>query len=187
MYQGNNPKALLSVELLTEGLLTLMEQKAYSDISVKELCKCADVSRQTFYKLFKTIDELLEAKIDSVFNKIIKEICKDFSLDVMTMNTIFIQIFCDNKRLTDLIIKNNLEITLINRFMLAVSDFSSIVSLDVNSTYKDYYFAYFTGGLSNIFFHWCRSQNRISSKELTDLICTLIKNNESVERKEQKK
>ena len=52
MYNGNNPTAIKSQRWLTETLLELMEEMPYDDISIMDICKKADLSRQTFYNYF---------------------------------------------------------------------------------------------------------------------------------------
>ena len=41
------------------ALLSLMEEHPYSEISVSQICQAAQVSRQTFYRLFDTKDDVL--------------------------------------------------------------------------------------------------------------------------------
>ena len=52
MYKGSNKSALLSQKLISEALLRLLETMPFNDISVSDLCREAQVSRQTFYSLF---------------------------------------------------------------------------------------------------------------------------------------
>ena len=49
MYTGDNKTAVLSQQLISDALLSILEEKAFEDISISELCKKAQVSRQTFY------------------------------------------------------------------------------------------------------------------------------------------
>ena len=56
MYKGSNKSALLSQKLISEALLRLLETMPFNDISVSDLCREAQVSRQTFYSLFGTKD-----------------------------------------------------------------------------------------------------------------------------------
>jgi len=174
MYQGKNPKALLSERLLIEALQKLMEQKNYYEINIKEICKIADVSRQTFYKFFKAKDELLEFMMDSVFKEIVKEINTDAPIDTITTTNIFVQIFYGNKRLMDLIIKNNLEFIFVKRFMLAVTGIKFIVDPNSEISNLDYIFAYYAGGLTNILIHWSQDSDRITPEELSKLINNII-------------
>lgn len=41
------------------ALLSLMEEHPYSEISVSQICNAAQVSRQTYYRLFNTKDDIL--------------------------------------------------------------------------------------------------------------------------------
>ena len=59
MYQGSNKSALLSQKLISEAMLRLLEEKTFNDISVSDLCREAQVSRQTFYSLFGTKENVV--------------------------------------------------------------------------------------------------------------------------------
>lgn len=41
------------------SLLSLMDQRPYSDITIAEICHAAKVSRQTYYRLFSSKDDIL--------------------------------------------------------------------------------------------------------------------------------
>lgn len=47
-------------QLLANALFTLMKEKSYNDITVKELCEAADINRGTFYLHYKDIDDMVE-------------------------------------------------------------------------------------------------------------------------------
>ena len=59
MYCGNNKTALSSQRQITDALLALLEEMPYGEISVSAICKRADVSRQTFYSLFQSKDNVI--------------------------------------------------------------------------------------------------------------------------------
>ncbi len=59
MYCGSNPTARLSQRQLAEALFRLLEEKPFSAISVSELCRAAAVSRQTFYSLFDSKENVV--------------------------------------------------------------------------------------------------------------------------------
>lgn len=52
MYAGTNPKALESQRLIAAAMEGLIAERGFADASVSEVCKRAGVSRQTFYSLF---------------------------------------------------------------------------------------------------------------------------------------
>jgi len=59
MYCGNNKTALASQRQIAEALLQLLDGQPYGDISVSAICKQADVSRQTFYSLFQSKENVI--------------------------------------------------------------------------------------------------------------------------------
>ena len=70
MYRGKNPKALLTIRLILQGFMEELQNKAYEDISITGLCQRADVSRQAFYNIFQTKEEVLRRCIDRIFEDI---------------------------------------------------------------------------------------------------------------------
>ena len=64
MYEGCNKTALTSQSAIAEALLDLLKEKPYSRISVSEICKCAGISRQTFYSLFESKDNVISYELE---------------------------------------------------------------------------------------------------------------------------
>ena len=54
-----NKTAKLSQQLIGEAMVRLLQSSAFADISISMLCKEAQVSRQTFYTLFGTKENVL--------------------------------------------------------------------------------------------------------------------------------
>ena len=59
MYCGNNKTALSSQRQIADALLGLLAEQAYAEISVSAICKRAQVSRQTFYSLFQSKENVM--------------------------------------------------------------------------------------------------------------------------------
>ncbi len=55
---------------LIEAFLKLKSDRPFSKVTVADLCKEAGVSRATFYNRFDSMDELLDAAIDSVLDRL---------------------------------------------------------------------------------------------------------------------
>lgn len=51
---------------ITDALLILMKQKNYKDITVTEICEKAGVTRMSFYRSFKTKDDILKKWFETV-------------------------------------------------------------------------------------------------------------------------
>ncbi len=59
MYCGKNKVAIASQHQIAEALMHLIEEKPYQEITISELCKTAGISRQTFYSLFTSRDNVV--------------------------------------------------------------------------------------------------------------------------------
>ena len=104
MYEGKNPKALLSISLITEAFIREMHHKKYEEINVKDLCKEADVSRQTFYNIFRTKEDVLRKCIDNIFDMILNQ--RADTVDAIESIHIFVKTFYENRDFMDLLIRN---------------------------------------------------------------------------------
>lgn len=60
MYQGKNPTAIHSQRALVEAMQKLLRHTPYEQINVMDICKKAELSRQTYYQFFSGKDELME-------------------------------------------------------------------------------------------------------------------------------
>lgn len=66
MGENMNKQKQQSINWLTDALLALMEEKAYKDISITEICTRADLSRRTFYRLFESKEDILKEYIETL-------------------------------------------------------------------------------------------------------------------------
>ena len=55
--------------LMDEALLSLLQKKDYTYITVKEICEKAGVNRSTFYLHYETMDDLLQESLSYLFSK----------------------------------------------------------------------------------------------------------------------
>ena len=59
MYCGCNEIAQSSQARIARALVSLMERKSFSSVTVSELCRDAGVSRPTFYSLFGSMEDVV--------------------------------------------------------------------------------------------------------------------------------
>ena len=108
MYCGSNKTALESQKQIAEALMDLMRRERYGDISVSALCQRADISRQTFYSLFRSMDNVVtytlrndccyhERETQNGFRrKPLREVCAGFSRYIIRHADI-LQLLCENQ------------------------------------------------------------------------------------------
>ena len=71
MYTGTNPAALRSRDEIVQAFLTLLENTSLENMAVKQLMEATDLSRQTFYQIFNSKEEILEYYFDTIFSHFI--------------------------------------------------------------------------------------------------------------------
>ncbi|MBQ7447351.1 MAG: TetR/AcrR family transcriptional regulator, partial [Eubacterium sp.] len=124
MYQGTNPSALRSQAWLTQALLVLLETKKYTEITVKDICKKADLSRQTFYQMFDSKDEIMRHHFAELFAGF-KELCCDFDgIGCKEHACQFFHFFYEQRAFVEVLIENNMTYLLEQQFELYLPQIS---------------------------------------------------------------
>lgn len=81
-------------ECMGTALLELMKEKPIEKISIEEMTAKADVGRSTYFRYFKSKDEVLVFKIHCLWNRFAEENrITDFRADMYTSTRLFFE-FC---------------------------------------------------------------------------------------------
>ncbi|MBQ9663528.1 MAG: TetR/AcrR family transcriptional regulator [Oscillospiraceae bacterium] len=148
MYQGKNPKALLSQRLLLDALNALLQEKEFKDISVSELCSKSGVSRQTFYSLFETKENILLYQLDLINDT--KPDHEDTS--AMQLNDVcdrYSQYVSSNYKLLSILVENGLSEVLYTQFYQSMASCQqSFVGL--NDDDREYAALFMSAGLCKL-------------------------------------
>lgn len=174
MYHGSNPKALLSIKLITEGFLKELQRKSYDQINVRDLCRASDVSRQTFYNIFQSKEDVLRKCIDDIFQDIMVHWTASIRPSAQQSIHLFIQTFYENQDFMNLLIRDRLENIFSEEFVYAISGLSKMDE-HAPKAHLDYHLSFYAGGLTSVLIHWMQDEDRISSDELISLLANDFK------------
>jgi len=73
MYKDtNNSIAIQSKQWIVAALIDLMKQKSYPNITIKEIAQHADLDRSTFYRNFKSKEDVLRLYINNIVKDYIR-------------------------------------------------------------------------------------------------------------------
>ena len=118
LYCGTNKTALASQDQIASTLLALMKEKPYDEISVSELCRCAGISRQTFYSLYQSKDNVVIRILQNYYCYMPAEHLPENEHDPgdQSLNSCRMEVFCRDycRYLTDhadfihLLVENNI-------------------------------------------------------------------------------
>ena len=175
MYQGRNPKALTSQRLLLEALNELMDKKEIKDISVSELCSRSGVSRQTFYSLFGTKDNILLYQLDQI-NDTKPEHTEISAMKLSDMCERFSRYVSSNYTLLGMLIENQLSEVLFTQFYQAMSSCRQSF-VDLEEEEREYAAQFMSAGLCRLTQKYIHEHETPDQDELTRLSYKIMSGN----------
>lgn len=176
MYQGKNPSALRSQAWLNESLFALMETKPYLKITVKEIAEKCNLSRQTFYQVFASKDDVVTYAINQKLHGYLDELIHH---DQPLLTQDFVDVYLDfatkNHAFIAQLFHNELDLLLIRSFQSYLQQFKTHFHHqddDVQSIeYKATFIAY---GLVGILSKWFR-QGQTSVAVIREVVSDLMR------------
>ena len=168
-------RAKMTRELLKQSLIELMKNKPIHEISIKKICETADVNRSTFYHHYNSQYEL--------FNDILNDIGVDITEMVKRhqekpdwMRSVLTDAFTyiENRRDTFLVIlSENSGFSIGETLTMYVDRFINTAS-ESSSEIAKYCSVFATAGISTVVWKWLNAEDRMSAKELANIITTLL-------------
>ena len=76
MNRTNGKIANRSKEMIVDAMLTIMKQYDYREITITQIAQEADLSRKTFYRLFRDKEEVLMHLFESLYQECIGQLKK---------------------------------------------------------------------------------------------------------------
>ena len=177
MYQGCNKTALCSQKNIAEGFYELLKEKEYSKITASEICKKSGVSRQTFYSLFASKENIVAFILSKEYAFNPAEECKCCGYPTMReLSKGFSSFIVQKGDFLDLLEKNNII------YLMQESLYSSFCCCHDtdNSEYlndsisPDLAIDFITSGLTAIAKYYVKNRSEISCDQLEDIIYSLF-------------
>lgn len=172
-YNGKNPTALKSQEMFMHALLDLMQEKPFAQISVQELCKRANLSRQTFYLLFATKENIIDYKFNRVFEKYADIIVKDEHLSTEKVVAWFAHFLKNEYFFIKMLVDNQLESVMVRHFRKYLCEIDRMLRMKERSI-QNYAVAFLSGALSEIAAEYVRDEGRVSSEEISGMLYKIL-------------
>lgn len=185
----NESKYFNTAKKMNDALITLLDKKDFSYITVKDICTIANVNRSTFYLHYQNTSDLLEEVIHNLkcsFYEHFKEIKKSSADDELS-NLIFIKdeyllpylnFIKENRRVYRAVKKYSTLFLTDNYTKSVYSDLISkiLTRFNVDDNYKECMFSYYINGLGSMILLWCENDCNIEIHDFADLIKGLILN-----------
>ena len=182
MYQKKKDKrSIQSSEWIYEALKELMNYKEYSKITITDIVNKANLGRTTFYRNFKTIDDVLKMKCEDKFSEFRKYCINYYTSNECEDKTFlkpFLRYWYNNSEIIELLIKANRE-NIIKEFITKeVQFFIDASSIDKNKvilSHLNYFIEMRVANSISILTEWIKSDKNISPDDLADIITFQVK------------
>ena len=104
----SHPASALSQKLLADGLLSLLEQKPFREITIKELCAHSDIARRTFYRHFSSVEDVMAYVVSHIIENFKEHMLQVQKEAYPAILASYFAFWKDYASLLELLNKNNL-------------------------------------------------------------------------------
>ena len=177
MYCGTNKTALQSQRQIAEAMMALIQQKPYAQITVSELCKAAGISRQTFYTLFTSRENVMVFTLQANYcdgpeiagparacdeGGALQWLCRGYS-----------EYMLRNRRLIKLLVDNHIDYLLYDSFFEAMDGCECFLP-KLDPCTRSYAASFYAGGIACVARRYAQEGCAATADSLTQLLMTLL-------------
>jgi len=171
-----HPAAIRSKNLIVEGLLGLMNEMHYDDITITMITEKALLTRRTFYAHFKTKHDVLDYRLNDLNTLLFSKLADLMPASHQELALTFFNFWSDHVDLLMSLSKHNLMPLVVDSFEHQIREIRQAFGCKLSGEYKqygDYSSAYFTGVLSKMLEEWISNDAKESPEELVNLLAMI--------------
>ncbi|MBR4234877.1 MAG: TetR/AcrR family transcriptional regulator [Clostridia bacterium] len=180
MYCGSNKTALASQRQIAQALMRLINQKPYAQITISELCREAGISRQTFYTLFTSRENVVIFTLQAQYcytpdleREAPAERADDGECGVMQLCRGYSEYFIRNRSMLEILVENRIDHLLYDSIYEALDSCCGFLA-NLEPCQRRYAAGFYAGGLASIAKMYVREGCKCTSGELAQLMYSLI-------------
>lgn len=164
-HRQSNKTALQSQKLITGGLFRLMRRKPFSQITITELCREADMGRKTFYRNFDRKEDVVDFYLDLLRERYGQRLRQHSSGEQLRLHFTFLK---ENADQFILLYQNGFHQTVSEKFNALLSETMPIWSAD--PTEQQYRSRYIVAGIEALQRVWVERGFAESIDEIMDIV-----------------
>lgn len=159
---------------ITDGLFSLLRKKSFSEITVTDIVKEANVARASYYRNFESKEEIIETAMDSIRDELMQDINYDDDEHIFNMGNARIgfekALSCCLVRKADLLTlyHNGFGSLIQQTFNRYIMEFAGNMSVNSIERYKLYFIS---GAVTNVLIEWLDDGAKEPPREIAAL-CT---------------
>ncbi|MDO5852429.1 MAG: TetR/AcrR family transcriptional regulator [Methanobacteriaceae archaeon] len=163
-------------EKITQSLITLLQEKEYNEITIKEITNKAEVNRSTYYRNFKSKEDIIIFNL----NKIMKEYTNTYKTikekNYENYLKIIFETFYNYKEFLLTIYKKE-QIYLLQEVLN--KHFKNKLNQTENKL-KKYHIYYHIGGIYNFIICWLENDMKDTPEKLTKITMQIISKEDKI-------
>ena len=164
-------KNTMTKECIFTALLILMEKKTYEEITITDIAKKAGVSRMSYYRLYKSKDDILIQYFNEVFEELLERAKALGSITRYQFGLMIFQTTKENDRLLKAVLKAQLYELLLRRLIKFCYYLAEhIVQMDMSDKRTDYWVYEEAGRFSLLLVCWIERDLKESPEEMAHIL-----------------
>lgn len=177
--ETTNVIAIRSKKWITDSLLKLMKEKDFEKITVKEIIKDADLTRQTFYRNFSSKEDVLKEYIEALYEECFREINELEDKNLFKILTTYFYYWHKNKDFLMLVCKSkfnyNIEKFYAPYMLVLLEGIENYINTPVYTDAQiNYIKEFILGGLINLKMSWSINNYKETPEELAHIVISLF-------------
>ena len=169
-----SPQNVLAREFILEALLLLVERKKLQEISITELTVKAGVSRMTFYRNYKSKEDIIIQYLDEVFLIYLSEMQKIEDLSVYYFALNFFKYFKAQEKLIIALLKSDKTNILFDCFSKYLDSVFINIKDKTEIQFNQYNISFIAGGLYKTLIQWLSNGAIENENDMAEKISQII-------------
>ena len=168
-------------EWFINALLKLMKTKPFEEIQIKELAKKADLDRRTFYRYFKSKEDVLELYSGLIMQDFAKKILAKNELSLRTVVISYFEFWDEYIDFLKLLRESHMTYFFIERMDRLIYQYVSLkvkpylIGQELSKETRYSFFFHF-GGLWSMLNRWIAEEPRDTPEEMARIVVEVIYN-----------
>lgn len=178
----DDQRSIRSSEMIYTGLVELLREKDFADVTVTDLVDAANVGRTTFYRNFDEIEDVLWMRCDQVVDGLLDYIqaYRQEHPDEprTTILKPVLRYFYLHSELVELLMNAKRVHIFEKSYRTHFEPFKSVFGayFGIEEDYVDYVLAMRVGGVTRILVHWIETGKKQAPDELADKLGAIMGN-----------
>lgn len=169
-HKATNPIAIQSEVWLTNALLALMEEKTFKNISITEIAAKADLSRRTFYRIFRTKEDILINYTEKLFGEFLQLLNHETDRRFAVTVRLYFEFWYQHRHFLGLLKESEMLPFMMSQYSRLFPKVFQMVKGDHilahNEETLSYAMAFSAGGLLSILFKWAEDEMNKTPEEI---------------------